>query len=101
MQNIPQRDVVDNCIHSAVLPPARIQVSPAFTYVGSSRFILYGVAHAEQHLFVVAGADRSVERLVWVQFEGYLPDNQHVYHYPPSDTIVLGPFEFLHNESTR
>jgi hypothetical protein len=97
MENIPHREVIDNRIYSPALPPTIIQVNPAFTYVGSSRFILYGIAHAEQHLFVVAGPEHSVERLVWIQFEGYLPDNQKAYNYPPSETIILGPFEFLHN----
>ncbi len=90
------RQVVANCILSPTLPPARIQVDPTYTYVGPVQFILYGIAHVEQHLFVMADAAGLVQRLVWVQFEGFLPDNDKVYNYT-GDTVMLGPFSFVHH----
>ena len=90
------RQVVGNSILSPTLPSARIQVDAAFTYVWPIQFILYGIAHVEQHLFVTADASGRVQRLVWVQFEGFLPDNDKVYQYT-GDTVMLGPYSFIHH----
>ncbi len=84
------RTVTDNVLHSDRLPAVRISVHPDFAYAGSLRFILNAVAHVEQHHFVIADERRRVQRLVWVQFEGYLDDNAHTYHYPMMDTLTLG-----------
>jgi len=84
------RTVTDNVLHSDRLPAVRISVHPDFAYAGSLRFILNAVAHVEQHHFVIADERRRVRRLVWVQFEGYLDDNAHTYHYPMTDTLTLG-----------
>ena len=62
-------------------PAIQITFGPRFKYVGSQRFILYGVAEAEQHFFVQAGADGQIERFYWLQFEHYLPGNTHTYDY--------------------
>ncbi|MDQ3855682.1 MAG: hypothetical protein M3281_04720, partial [Chloroflexota bacterium] len=71
----PSRVVEANRIVSLALPSVRITIDPGFTYVGGPCFLLYGIACAEQHLFVIADKERTVRRLVWVQFEGFLPDN--------------------------
>ena len=62
-------------------PAIQITFGPRFKYVGSQRFILYGVAEAEQHFFVQAGADGQIERFYWLQFEHYLPGNAYTYDY--------------------
>ncbi len=94
------RLVVANRIVSPALPPVHITVDPAFTYAGGPRFQLYGIAHAEQHLFVVADEQHTVRRLVWVQFEGFLPDNQRTYRYPVTQTLTLGGVPFIYDTST-
>ena len=71
-----QRAVTGNTIVSFELPSASIRAEEAMTYVGGTSFDLYGVADAEIHLFVESDGDR-VERLLWVQFEGYHADNDH------------------------
>src|SRR5437773_11260628 len=52
---------------------AALEVSPAFTYVGGQRFVLGGAADAEQHLFVLADANKRVQRVYWIQIEELLP----------------------------
>lgn len=47
------RRVEANRIVSPALPPVQMTVDPAFTYVGGPIFELYGIAQAEQHLFVI------------------------------------------------
>jgi hypothetical protein len=89
------RNVQNNVLISESLPAVRIQVDPQFTYVGTTSFILYDLAHVEQHHFVVAGAQKRVERLLWFQFEGYLDTNEHRYRYPPMETMTLHGLTFL------
>jgi hypothetical protein len=92
-----QRTGQDTILRSEKLPAIAIRVDPAFKYVGSTSFILYEIAHVEQHHFVVAGPERRVERLLWFQFEGYLEDNERRYRYPPMETLSLNGFTFLHD----
>lgn len=51
----------------------RVRVPKSAIHVASERFILYGVADAEVHVFVEADKERRIRRLYWVQFESYLP----------------------------
>lgn len=91
------RTVVNNLVSSTALPNIRLQVDPAFTYVGRNEFVLYGLARAEQHLFVDAGADMRVQRLVWVQFEAYLEDNHLTYDYHTSRPIEIAGWPFFYD----
>ena len=75
----------------------RMSILPDFTYVGSLNFILHGVAKAEQHHFVVADKQRHVQRLLWVQFEAYLDNNDYAYRYRIQDTLTLAGYIFLHD----
>jgi hypothetical protein len=94
------RRVTANRLESPALPAVHISVDPSFTYVGGPDFELYGIAHAEQHLFVVADEQQAVRRLVWVQFEGFLPDNQRTYRYRVTQTVRLGGVPFIYDSST-
>jgi len=89
------RHVEGRSIVSPSQPRATIEVGEGFRYVGGQRFVLYGVANAEQHFFVDAAADGTVARLYWIQFEGYLPDNDHQYRYASPDVRRIGPFDFF------
>jgi hypothetical protein len=64
----------------------RVRVPEKATYAGSERFNLYGVADAEIHVFVEADSARKMQRLYWVQFESYLPTNDHRYNYAEGNT---------------
>ena len=95
--NTTSRIVQNNILRSEQLPAVEIKVNPEFTYIGSTRFILYDVAHVEQHHFVITDAAKRLERLLWFQFEGYLDNNQHRYRYPPMGTMMLNGLSFLHD----
>ena len=92
-----QRTGQNTILRADKLPAVDIQIDPQFKYVGSTSFILYEVAHVEQHHFVVADAERRVMRLLWFQFEGYLENNSHQYRYSEMETVVLGRLTFLHD----
>jgi hypothetical protein len=92
-----QRTGQDTVLRSDKLPVIEIQIDPQFKYVGSTSFILYDVAHVEQHHFVLPDTERRVVRQLWFQFEGYLDDNTHTYDYSGLDTLSLNGLPFLHN----
>src|SRR5262245_3092338 len=77
----PTRTIKGQTLTSAETPAARLEFNQDFKYVGGHVFILYGVARAEQHFFVDADPEGRVKRLYWVQFEGYLPENNYTYKY--------------------
>lgn len=56
---------------------------------------------AEQHFFVDADENKQINRLYWIQFEGYLPDNQHTYRYQGKKKASLGKFEFFADAAAR
>ncbi len=65
-------DAQGNVLTSSGFPPVTLTVNDAFQYLGKDRFVLYGTADAEIHLFGELDEGR-VRRLLWIQFEGYLP----------------------------
>jgi hypothetical protein len=86
----PERKVTGNVITSEHDPSVRIELPKSVQYLGTDHFVLYGIADCELHAFVDADHERKVERLYWVQFEGYLPskpDLHHTYDSPRHATI--------------
>src|SRR5438105_4230147 len=76
-----ERTVEGNTLTSQSLPSARLTFAAPFRYVGAQRFVLYGVADAEQHFFVDADKAGHIRRLYWLQFEHFLPSNTDAYGY--------------------
>jgi hypothetical protein len=93
----PQQSVQNNILRSEELPVIQIKIDTQFTYVGNTSFILYDVAHVEQHHFIVTDAQKRVQRRLWFQFEGYLDTNNHKYDYSGMEPLMLSGFTFLHN----
>ena len=85
----PERKVEENIITSERDPEVRIRLPKSVRYVGADRWVLYGIADCELHALVDAD-EQNVQRLYWVQFEGYLPsrpDLHHTYDSPKHTTI--------------
>src|SRR5260370_25752372 len=86
----PERRVENNVIISERDPKVRIELPKSVRYVGADRWVLYGIADCELHAFVEVDSEWNVERLYWVQFEGYLPTKpklKHRYDSPRHVTI--------------
>jgi hypothetical protein len=83
------------------MPAVNIEFDEGFEYVGGHSFILYDVAHAEQHFFVDADEQGRVQRMYWVQFEGYLPSNTLAYRYEVNRTVRIGGLEFIADAYAR
>lgn len=92
----PERKVVGSTIASQRDPEIKVEFPSAAKYVGASRWDLYDVADCELHAFVEADQQMRVQRLYWIQFEGYLPskpDLAHTYDSPRHAT--LGGMDFF------
>jgi len=87
---VPLRAVQGQTIISNELPRADLTFGKDFHYVGGQRVNLYGMAEAEQHLFVEAGVSGVVNRFYWVQFEHRLPKDKHTYNYRGGETDIGG-----------
>jgi hypothetical protein len=91
----PERKVVDNVVTSERDPMAPIELPKAAEYVGADRWVLYGIADCELHAFVEADAQKNVQRLYWVQFEGYLPSRPDLHHtYDSPQHATFGGMDF-------
>ena len=82
-------------ITSARDPRVRIRLPKPARYVGADRWVLYDIADCELHLFVDADSKMNVQRLYWVQFEGYLPTRPELKHtYDSPRHTNLGSMDF-------
>ena len=76
-------------------PKVRIRLPNSVQYVGADRWVLYGVADCEVHVFVDADSQLNVRHLYWVQFEGYMPSRPELnYHYDSPRHASLGGMDF-------
>src|SRR5262245_5339019 len=95
------RSVQGQGLTSPELPAVKLTFDKSFRYVGGHAFILYDVARAEQHFFADADDQGRIQRLYWVQFEGYLPSNDHTYRYRSTQTAKIGGLEFFADAIAR
>ena len=95
----PDRKVEGTTVTSSHDPAVKITLPETAQYVGAARWDLYGFADAEVHVFVEADAQKKVQRLYWVQFEAFLPDNERTYKYPFIEKTTLAGLEFDVNRS--
>ncbi|MCL1633373.1 hypothetical protein M2650_01760 [Luteimonas sp. SX5] len=78
-------------------PPAVVSVPQDAQYLGGKRWVLYGYADCDLHLFVDKDAAGVVTRLYWIQSEGYIdsrPDLTHAGDYDASRKLELGGLDF-------
>ena len=89
------RTVSGNTLLSEYDPPVRMTFDEGFEYIGGQKFTLYGTAGVEQHFFVEEHPDGTLKGFFWIQFEGFLPDNDYTYDYSDSPLrLQIGAFDF-------
>jgi hypothetical protein len=92
----PERVVSGHTLRSDRDPAVLLELRGPVQYVGADRWVLYGVADAEVHVFVEADSAKRVTRLYWIQFEGYLPSVNSQYNgYTSPTRAQLGNLEFI------
>jgi len=93
--NGPERKVESNVITSRHDPNVRIELPKSVQYVGADRWVLYDIADCELHAFVEADGQKNVQRLYWVQFEGYVPTRPELKHnYDSPRRATMGGLDF-------
>jgi hypothetical protein len=91
----PDRKVSGTTISSNHDPNVQIHLPQSAKYVGADRWILYDIADCELHAFVEADAHKNVQRLYWIQFEGYLPSKPELAHtYDSPRHTAIGGLDF-------
>lgn len=91
----PERKVAGSVVVSEHDPAVRIGLPKDVQYVGADRWTLYGIADCELHAFVEADAQKNVQRLYWVQFEGYVPSRPELHHtYDSPKHATIGGLDF-------
>jgi hypothetical protein len=79
---LPRRlTVASNIVTPKLGNLCRVQIAPAYRYLGGQRFILQGTADAEQHFFARADTAGRVLQLYWFQAEEMLPGKGAGYDY--------------------
>lgn len=84
-------------------PPAVVSVPADARHLGNRRWVLYGYADCDLHLFADVDGD-MVTRLYWVQSEGYIdsrPELTHAGDYENSRKLELGGLRFHLDTWTR
>ena len=96
-QAAPLRRVEGGTLISTADPAASFTFDEAFQYAGGQSIDILKVAGAEQYFFIDAGADRSIRRFYWIQFEHYYPSNTDTYDYSgiPQKPVALGRLAFM------
>ena len=97
----PARTVNGQVLTSTAMPAVAIEFDEEFKYAGTQSFVLYDVANCEQHFFVDADDKGRVKGLYWIQFEGYLPDNDKSYNYKVTKTENIGGLDFIADAYAR
>jgi hypothetical protein len=92
----PTRQIAGHAVISRGDPRARIVVPADARYVGTDRWVLFGIADCQIYVFVRADRTKHVRSLYWVQFEGYVPSMPALHHvYTSKRRASLGTMQFI------
>jgi hypothetical protein len=93
--NKPERRARGNTLVSERDPKLRVELPSPVKYVGADRWLLFGVADCELHVFVETNDRNVIKRLYWLQFESYIPSQPDLhYSYPFAKTDELNGLLF-------
>ena len=92
----PSRVVNKQSVISSALPRVRIDVGPAFRYLGRVPFTIRDVAAGERIIFAETDGMR-IRRMFVLQFEGFLPQIDQTYRYDFSNAEEIGGLRWRSN----
>jgi hypothetical protein len=72
----------------------RVQIAPAYRYLGGQRFVLQETADAEQHFYARADTAGKILQLYWFQVESKLPGHAGGYNYGRDSSITINDLPF-------
>ena len=77
----PEGKVAGQVLDSPRFPAMKFQFTPEFKYVGAQRFQMKASSDVEQHVWAETDAEKHIQRLFWLQYEGFLPNNDFTFDY--------------------
>jgi len=103
MIQYPQRTVEGNFVVSSAMPALRVQLDNALKYVGNLKSTVNDSIHIDNYFFVEDDDNGGIERIVYLQFEGYLPDkDDEAQQYSQlNKTIQIAERKFSYNGGVR
>lgn len=88
--DMASRRVEANTLVSPTQPKIRLQVDPAFTALPVLAFPIRHDTWVERYIFVDSAADKTIRRLVIVQFEHTLAESNFRFVYPSTPPMKWG-----------
>ena len=79
-----------NLVVSKDAPALTLRIDPHFTELKPLRFPIEDLTNAERRIFLEAGRDRMVDRMVVVQFEKVRPGSEFRFRYPSAPPRRFG-----------
>lgn len=88
---------VDGASVESFDPPATVRVPASAEYLGNRRWVLYGYADCDLHVYAQKDDKGVVQRLYWIQSEGYIPSRPELTHagdYAKSRVLEMDGLDF-------
>lgn len=101
MHQYPERSVEDNCLYSSDMPAMRVQLARGLEYLGNLKSKIRDVAHIDNYYFAERDEAGIIQRIVYLQFEGFFPEAEGTCEYPDTQPIQLGNFGFVYDGGVR
>jgi hypothetical protein len=101
MHHYPQRSVEANNLYSSDLPAMHLQFARGLEYLGNLKSTILEKAHIDNYYFAERDENGVIQRIVYVQFEGFLPEIEGSHDYPNMKDIRLGNFDFRYDGGVR
>ena len=92
----PSRTVEKQSVLSTALPRVRVDIAPAFRFLGRVPFTIRDVAAGERLVFAEIEGTR-IRRMFVLQFEGYLPHIDQTYRYDFTNAETIGGLRWRSN----
>ncbi len=106
----PKRTVINNRLISQHLPNIEIEIDETMPYRGRFDFTIKAmsdeypaeirgqvIAAGERFVFAEANAAGEIDKMLIVQLEGFLPNNNFIYRYDFSQAAFIGKNKYRHN----
>jgi len=101
MSKNPKRSVAHNELTSTQLPHLRIQIDSSLKYSGNLNSTVMDTTTLDNYYFVDKNSANQIQRVLYFQFEGVLPNSNHQFDYPNMQAIQLSHQAFQYDGGVR
>lgn len=101
MKKQAQRSIESNELYSTDLPRIHVQIDHSLDYLGNLNSTVLDTAHIDNYYFVDKNDDGDIQRILYFQFEGFLPDTDDKFEYPNMQDIDINGQSFGYDGGVR